>query len=285
MLKEYVAHHARRILIVAAALTIADVASAQITPTVRPFPPPSYGATAPAVQGYELSQFGNGFNFSFTISLSEAQKLLPAGYTALPTTAGGTTTGIVALVTINNLLTEHLPNGPLTHGPYESFDLALGTLNPSGVFESVLIARFVNNQEIVDLRQQYSGTIDTRYADIRVAFRKEGGVARMKVVVDDPDLGLKVTAVETGSDLIVASPRGFPPFGFNLGVVNTLVSPPTPGRGSVFAFSSDNSATFTDATALEVTRQQLRLAGGKVKVLGTAPGNFFFNQEVLVKLR
>ena len=66
--------------------------------------------------------------------------------------------------------------------------------------------------------------------------------------------------------------------------MNTLVSPPTPGRGSRFAFSSDNSATFTDASALDVPRQQLRLAGGKVKILGTQPGNFFFNQEVFVKL-
>ncbi len=286
MAREHIARHAPRILALALALTFTHVAIAQTPPPFRPFTPPTYGVAQPALQGYELSQFANGFNFSFTVALSEIQKFLPAGYTALPTAAGGTTTGIAVLVTYNNLMTVTPAGGgtalPATYGPFETFDLAVGTLNPQGVFQSVLIARFVNNQEIVDLRNQFSGTIDTRYADIKVRVRKEAGLVRMKVDVDDPDFGLKVTAAETGSDFIFASPRNFPPLG--LGTVNTTVSPPTVGRSSVFSFSADNSATFTDPAALDVTRQQVRLAGGKVKILGTAPGNFFFNQEVAVKL-
>ena len=33
----------------------------------------------------------------------------------------------------------------------------------------------------------------------------------------------------------------------------------------------------------DVTAKQLRLAGGKIKILGVAPGNFFLNQEILLK--
>jgi len=290
MLKEYVAPRA---LLLALALIASDAALAQ-TIGPRPFSPPSYGPPPPALTGYQMSQVGSGFNFTFIAEISEVQKFLPAGYSALPTATGATTTGVTVLVTTNSFLNiptnttvPSLPNGgPVgfgLYGPFESFDLVVGTLNPVGVFESVFIARFVSNVEIAEVRNAFSGAIDTRYAAIKVSFVKEAGVGRMKVVVDDPDFGLKVTAVQTGADTIVASPRGFPPFGFGLHTLNTTVSPPTLGAGGVFSASSNNSAVFTDPAAIEVPRQALRLAGGRLKTLSVIPGNFFFEQEVFVK--
>lgn len=290
MLKEYVARPA--LLVALALASFSHSAQAQIGPQL--FSPPSYGPPPPALTGYQTSQFVTGGNFTFIAEISEVQKFLPAGYTALPTSAGATTTGVTALVTTNSFLTvaqnttvPSLPSGaPVqfgTYGPFESFDLVVGTLNPANVFESVFIARFVNNVEIAEIRNAFSGTIDTRYAPIRVAFRKEAGLARMKVVVDDPDFGLKVTAVMTGPDTIVATPRNFPPFGFGLHTVNTTVSPPTLGAGGLFTSSASNSAVFTDPAAIEVTRQALRLAGGRLQTLSVRPGNFFFNSEIYLK--
>src|SRR5262245_14568745 len=152
-----------RVLFALGTLVFASGAAlAQTAIGPRPFAPPSYPGDVPlSVQGYESSQYSSGFNFSFTVDLAEVQKFLPAGYTAIPTTPGGTTTGIVAIFGSQTLLTLTSPIPGFaagTYGPYETFDLSVAAFAPPIApgfpprFELVFLTRFVNNAEIVDLR-------------------------------------------------------------------------------------------------------------------------------------
>lgn len=301
MFRDHVVARARkaRVWFALGALLIASGAAVAQTPIgPRPFAPPSYpGNVPPIIQGYEVGQYSSGFNFSFTVNLTEVQKFLPAGYTAIPTAPGGTTTGIVAIFGYQTLitLTSPIPGFAAgTYGPFETFDLSVACFGPPPApglpprFELVFLTRFVNNAEIVDLRNAFGGPGETRFADIEVRMREgAAGQLRMRGKAEDADSGLKVAAVLTGPAEIVTQLRhqsilpGVPVL--PLRAVNSTVSPPTPSTFGFFTASSELPAPLTDPAALDVNAQQLRLAGGKIKILGVVPGSFFLNQEILFK--
>ena len=203
MFREHVVARAlkARILFAFGALIIASSAAvAQTAMGPRPFAPPVYAGDVPlGVQGYEVSQYSSGFNFSFTVDLAEVQKFLPVGYTAIPTTPGGTTTGIVGIFGYQTLLTLTSPIPGFasgTYGPFETFDLSVACFGPPAApglpprFELVFLTRFVNNAEIVDLRNAFGGPGETRYADIEVRMREgAAGQLRMRGKAEGADFG------------------------------------------------------------------------------------------------
>jgi hypothetical protein len=274
----------RALFALALSFALAGPAVTQTAIGPRPLPPPSYGpsATIPPA-AFSHSQFTNGFNFHFDVDLAEAQKFLPAGYTAIPSVPGGTTAPVVAIFAHQALLTLTHDVGGFaagTYGPFDTFDLSIAALPPPGsprVFEVVFLARFVNNSEIADIRTALNGPGETRLADIEVKVREGFGELRMKGSVEAPDLGLKVVATMTGPDEIAAQLRESP---LPLRSLNTDVTPPLPATVGVSFASQDNTATLTDPAALDIGAKQIRLPAGKMKTLGAGPGAFFLNSEV-----
>ncbi|HEY4215214.1 MAG TPA: hypothetical protein VGM84_27335 [Steroidobacteraceae bacterium] len=263
---------------------------------IGPWPasPPTYAGTLPlSILGYEQSAYSSGFNFTFTVSTAELQKFLPAGYRPIPTSADGATTQVAAIFGHQVLLTLNTPAGDFaagTYGPFESFDLGTLCFTPPGSpiqIETVYIARYVDNAEISDIRATLDGHGNTHVASIEVRVNEGNDQVRMKGTVEDPGLGLKISAALTGPAEIGTQLRHgtFLPGVSALGAryVDTTVAPPTTNPLKFFTTSAELTATLSDPASLDVTAQQIRLTGGKMKVLGAVPGNFYFNQENLLK--
>jgi hypothetical protein len=286
------ANRARLLLALGIALIGNGAVFGQTAIGPRPLPPPTYpGPVPPSVLGYESSLYSSGFVFTFTADSAEVQKFLPTGYT--PVTLDGTTALVTAIFGHQSFLTLTQQAGdfaPGTYGPFETFDLAVSCLTPPGSvvgFETVFIARLVNNAEIADIANILTGASSVRVADIEVRAKEGLDVLRMKGKVEDPEFGLNIAASLTGPAEIASQLRHgtFIPGVPSLGVrsVDTTVSPPTLDALTFFTGSAELTAQLTDPAALEVTEHQLRLAGGRMKILGVAAGSFYLNQENLYK--
>lgn len=273
----------RALLAMTVVLLGSTAAMAQSTMGPRTTLPPTYGPpTQPLVQGHEATQFSNGFSFQVEATVDEVTRFLPAGYTpAVPT--GATNASITAIFSTQNILKLNVFAGefsPGSYGPFDTFDLVVGARPPgSPVVESVVIARYVNNGAIVDLRNALYGPGTTGYADIDVRTRLSLGQREMTGRVTAEDNGLRIVATQTGLDQIVSSFRNVL-LPLPVRITDFTQYPPVPLGSTQASVSSDLTAQLTDPLALEVAALRVRLgAERRMEILQTRPGSFFLNQE------
>ena len=267
------------------------VAHAQVGPL--PQPPENYGLPVnPQLAGFEVSLRSSiAFSFSVQVALADVQKVLPAGYTAVPATPGGPNANMTCQFWLQNKIQINANSAgvaPGSYGPFNTFDCSVfaspppGQQNPLG-FEQVQLIRYINNSEINDLRNAVDGAGSSRFANIDGRVRTTtGGELRIRASIDDPDSGFKVHATLTAVPVINQQLRQAGPL--VLRFVDVSVVPTLARNGSNVVVAGD-LANITDPAALDLSVKQFRLPGGKLKVLSSAPAVVGFGPEVFYKIR
>ena len=261
-----------RILFTHGMLTLclaSGLAHAQTSIGPLPQSPANYGLpTSPLLSGWEMSVRSSiAFSFNLQVALADVQAVLPVGYTALPAVTGGTTANVTCQFWLQNQLQLTTSVGgfaPGSYGPFNSFDCSVfaspppGQQNPLG-FEQIQLIRYVNNQEIADLRNALEGANSNRYGVIDGRVRTTtDGVLRMAATVDDPDSSFHLSATLTGAPVINQQLRQVGA-GLVLRFVD-MTSVPAIARTSNSITVSGDLAGITDPAALVVPR--LRLSTG-----------------------
>jgi hypothetical protein len=268
------------------------LAQAQVGP--MPQPPESYGAPdqpqLPSTnQASERAIIG--FSFNLEVAVAEVQAIVPAGYTALPTVSGGTTTNVMCDLWLQNQLWAPNAAGSFargSYGPFNSFGCYVYAMPPPDQqnalgFEVFQFVRYVNNAAINDLRNAMGGAGSTRFANIDARLvTTTGGEMRMKVSVDDPDSNFKLQATLKTLPVIDQQLRRAGPV-----VVRfvDMTSSPMVTRSSFDAFIAVDSASITEPGALDVAAKKLKLAAGTLTILSVTPASVAYGPEVFLNPR